>query len=238
MTTWWPFARLSFAVLGAAAIIAQLAQTMTNALNATTEWGGHVLTVATNFISFFTIDSNILAAVVLAIAAVWAWTSGRSSESEPEWLATLLVCASTYMIVTGVVYNLLLRGYALPQGQTVPWSNEVLHVVIPVFMLLDVLFAPRRRAMPWSTVAVAAIFPIAWVVYTLIRANLIISPATGDPWWYPYPFLNPHHVGSYLGVAGYVVGIAIAIIAVACGVVWAGRRNAARVPAVIAASNA
>ena len=31
MTTWWPYARLAFAVLAAAAVIAQLAQTMTNA---------------------------------------------------------------------------------------------------------------------------------------------------------------------------------------------------------------
>ncbi len=85
------------------------------------------------------------------------------------------------MIVTGIVYNTLLRNVELPQGVTVPWSNEVLHVVIPLFLLADVLLAPRRRALGWSTIAVTAIFPLVWAVYTLIRANLIIAPATGQP---------------------------------------------------------
>ncbi|MFE7651250.1 Pr6Pr family membrane protein, partial [Streptomyces phaeoluteigriseus] len=114
-----------------------------------------------------------------------------TTDPEPRWLAVLLMCASSYMIVTGVVYNTLLRGIALPQGATVAWSNEVLHVVIPLLMLLDVLVAPRRRALRWSAVAVAAVFPIVWVVYTLVRANLVVSPGTGEHWWYPYPFLNP-----------------------------------------------
>ncbi|HWS50895.1 MAG TPA: Pr6Pr family membrane protein [Microbacterium sp.] len=225
MTIWWPFVRLAFAVLGAAAVIAQLMRSLQNAGAATTEWGGHMPTVAWNFLSFFTIESNVLAAVVLTIGAVLAWTSRIRNEQEPTWFAVLLVCVSTYMIVTGIVYNLLLRNVELPQGVTVPWSNEVLHVVFPLFLLADVLFAPRRRALPWSTVLIAAIFPIVWAIYTMVRANLIIAPSTGNAWWYPYPFLDPRVSGGYLGVAGYIVGIAAAIIGVAALVVWVGRRR-------------
>ncbi|MBT2475211.1 Pr6Pr family membrane protein [Microbacterium sp. ISL-103] len=231
MTTWWPYARLAAAALALAAIIAQVARSIENALQATTEWGQHLPTVAANFLSFFTILSNLLAAIVLIVAAVWALRHRHDSRPEPNWLAVSLACASTYMIVTGIVYNTLLRGVALPQGVTVPWSNEVLHVVIPLFLLADLLFAPRRRALAWSAVAITTVFPIAWVVYTMIRANLIIAPATGETWWYPYPFLNPHLVpGGYLGVAGYIVGIAVAIVGVACFVVWVGRKRGARVP--------
>ncbi|MFJ4998761.1 Pr6Pr family membrane protein [Microbacterium sp. NPDC088619] len=226
MTTWWPYARLAAAVLGLAAIVAQLARSIQNALNATTEWGQHIPTVAANFLSFFTILSNVLAVIILAIGAIWALRHRRGTEPEPTWFAIALACVSTYMIVTGIVYNTLLRNVELPQGVTVPWSNEVLHVVIPLFLLADLLFAPRRRALGWSAVAIVAIFPIVWVVYTMIRANFIIAPATGEAWWYPYPFLNPHLVpGGYLGVSGYIVGIAIAIIGVACFVVWVGRRR-------------
>lgn len=229
MKTWWPYARLAAAVLGFAAIIAQLTRTLQNAAEATTAWGGHLPTVATNFLSFFTIESNLLAAIVLAIGAIWAWTSGRGAGREPGWFAVLLLCVSTYMIVTGIVYNLLLRNVELPQGVTVVWANEVLHVVIPLFLLADVLFATKRRALPWSAVAIAAIFPIAWATYTLIRANMIIAPATGEPWWYPYPFLDPHKApGEYLGVSGYIVAIAVAIIGVATLVVWVGRRRTKR----------
>ena len=228
MTTWWPYLRIAAAVLALAAVVAQLVRSVQNALDATTEWGGHLPTVAANFLSFFTIEANILAAIVLLIAAIWTLRHRDSSGAEPQWLAVLLVCVSTYMIVTGIVYNTLLRGVELPQGVTVPWSNEVLHVVIPLFLLLDVLLAPRRRALGWGTIAIAAIFPLAWAVYTLLRANFIIAPATGEPYWYPYPFLDPHNVpGGYLGVAGYIVGIAIAIVGVAALVVWIGRKRGA-----------
>lgn len=226
MKTYWPFVRLGVALLTFAAVIAQLTRTVQNALSAETDWGGHIPTVAANFLSFFTIESNVLAAVVLSIGAIYSLTCGRGNTKEPRWLATLLACVSTYMIVTGIVYNLLLRNVELPQGVTVPWSNEVLHVVVPVFLLLDVLVAPGRRGLPWSTIFVIVIYPVAWVAYTLIRANLIVAPATGDHWWYPYPFLDPHLVpGGYAGVAGYVVGIAAAIIGVAAFVVWIGRRR-------------
>lgn len=227
MTTWWPWARLTAFVLGFAAIIAQLDRTLTNAAASTTEWGSHLPTVAVNFFSFFTVLSNLAAAVMLLVAAAWTWSAGRDAKGEPRWLAVTLACVATYMITTGLVYNILLRGIKLPQGSTVPWSNEVLHVVIPLFLLADVLFAPKPRMLGWSTLATIAAFPIVWAVYTLVRANLVTSPGTGDPYWYPYPFLDPHLTpGGYLGVAGYIVGIAVAIIAVGAGVIRWSRRCA------------
>lgn len=225
MTTWWPYARLAAAALALAAILGQLILTVSNALVADTAWGSHLPTVIANFFSFFTILSNVASVVVLTIAGGWGLRHRKDAEAEPGWLATLLVCVSTYMIVTGIVYNVLLRGVELPQGATLWWSNELLHVVVPLFLLADVLLAPRRRALPWSSVLIVAVFPMVWAVYTLLRADLITSPATGNTWWYPYPFLDPRISGGYLGVAGYIVGIAAAIIGIAALVVWVGRRR-------------
>jgi hypothetical protein len=129
------------------------------------------------------------------------------------------------MIVTGIVYNLLLRGIALPQGTTVPWSNEVLHVVGPLFLLADVFLAPHRRILPWRAIGEIVIFPIAWAVYTMIRGPLTISPLTGEAGWYPYPFLDPNLPGGYPSVVAYVAAIAIAIAIVALFVVWMTRRR-------------
>ncbi|GAA1538226.1 putative membrane protein SirB2 [Microbacterium ginsengiterrae] len=228
MKTWWPYLRLAAAALGAAAIVRQLALAITNAMAAETPWGSHLPTVIANFFSYFTILSNLLAVIALVIGGVWMLRTRRSATAEPAWMGTLLACASTYMIVTGIVYNLLLRGISIA-GISDVWTNETLHVVIPLVMLADVLLAPRRRALPWGALLVAVTFPIVWAVYTLLRANLITGPATGNPWWYPYPFLDPHLQGGYLGVIGYIVGIAAAIVAVAAGVVWVGRRRGARV---------
>lgn len=232
MTIIWPYARLAAAVLGFAAITRQLTLAVNNALAAETAWGGHIATVVANFFSYFTILSNALAVLALVIGAVWGLRSRKSVSLEPAWLATLFLCVSTYMIVTGIVYNLLLRNISIA-GISDVWTNETLHVVIPLFMLADVLFAPRRRALPWGAMLTAVAFPIVWAVYTLVRANFIVGPATGNAWWYPYPFLDPHLVpGGYVGVSGYIVGIAAAIIAVAAGVIWVGRRRASKREAV------
>lgn len=229
MTTWWPYLRIAAALLGAAALVRQITVSITNAHSSTTEWGSHVPTVVANFFSFFTVLSNIGAVVSLTIAAVWMIRTRRDDTPEPRWLATLLVCTSTYMIVTGIVYNLLLR-YINLDGVSEVWTNETLHVIVPLVMLLDVLFAPRRRALPWSAALVAVIFPLVWTVYTMVRANFITGPITGNPWWYPYPFLDPHGPGGWGSVVVYIIGIAIGIVAVAAGVVWVGRRRGIRVP--------
>ena len=225
----WAIARILAAALVVAAASAQLNRSIQNALDATPPETGDVATVVANFLSFFTIQSNIAAAVVLAIAAVWAWTKGRDAVEEPRGLAIAIACVTTYMIVTGIVYNALLRGVALPQGVTVGWSNEILHVIVPLFLLADLLFAPQRRALRWSALWIIVVYPIVWAVYTLVRAPLVTAPATGAPYWYPYPFLDPNLTpGGYLGVSGYIVGIAVAIIGVGFLVIWAGRRRAIR----------
>jgi hypothetical protein len=225
MKTWWPYARVAAAVLEFAAIIRQFSLAVGNSLAA----GTHLPTVIANFFSYFTILSNIIAVVALIAGAIWMLRAKRSDTPEPAWLATLLMCASTYMIVTGIVYNLLLRNISIA-GISDVWTNETLHVVIPLFLLADVLFGPRRRALPWTALLSAAAFPIVWAAYTLIRANFITGPATGDPWWYPYPFLDPHQEGaSYLTVFGYILGIAVGILAIAALVIWIGRRRGIRI---------
>lgn len=219
------------AVLISAAILAQLSRTIETAAASQTPHGSHLPTVVGNFFSYFTIQSNVAAAVALAVGSLWAWRRGNTPE--PRWLTVLLACTSTYMIVTGLVYNLLLRGVVLPDGTTVPWSNEVLHVVGPLVMLADLLWSPGRRVLPWRAIGVVLVFPILWVLYTLARANLVTSPMSSAPWWYPYPFLDPHVVPSgYTGVAGYITGIAVVICAVAAFVVWVGRRESPRVDRV------
>lgn len=227
-TITWAFVRLAFAGLGIAAVIAQLVRTVSIALVSTTPYGSHLGTIVTNFFSFFTIQSNLAAAFAFVAAAIWGLTRGRRGLADPRWLAILLVCVVTYMLVTGIVYNTLLRGIPLPQGQTVPWSNEVLHVVVPIFALIDVLVGPGRRAVAWSTIGVVVIYPLVWAGYTLVRANVVVNPGNGNPWWYPYPFLDPHLQGGYGGVAVYVLVIAAAIGACSAIVIaigrWRGRR--------------
>lgn len=215
----------------AAAVVAQLVRSVSSAIDA----GRHVPTIIANFFSFFTILSNVSAAVVLATAALWFFTRGRGKDAEPTGIAVALACVTTYMVITGIVYNTLLRGVDLEPGSIVPWSNEVLHLVGPLFLLTDLFVGPLRRALPWRAVWAIVAFPIVWVVYTMIRAPSITNPGTGDPFWYPYPFLNPNNanlepISGYPGVILYVIGISVAMLAVGALVVWWGRRVGRRMP--------
>lgn len=223
--TWarvWSIVRIAMAVLIASAIISQLIQSISIAVDNDRD----VVTTLVNFFSYFTILSNLLSVIVLTWAAIWFWTRGREALEEPPMLARALAATTTYMVVTGIVYNTLLRGIALAPGTSVPWTNEVLHVAGPIFLALDLFLGPLRQRLPWRAVWTIVGVPIVWVAYTLVRGPLVTNPVTGDPSWYPYPFLNPGNFDSgYLGVSVYVVGIACAIIAIALFVVWIGRRR-------------
>lgn len=217
--------RIGFAVLRAAvfvlALVAVIAQLATS-IRSVGGRGGDVGGLVANFFSFFTIDSNVLGIVVLGIGAVLLLV--RRGD-DPAWFTALRAAAVTYLVTTGVVYNLLLRNISLSQGTTVGWSNEVLHVIAPAYLLLDWLFAPGRTPLRLRVVWGIAVFPIVWAIYTLLRAPLAAEPVTGKSPWYPYPFLNPHtSPNGYLSVAFYVVLIAVVILAAGYGVVWVSRR--------------
>lgn len=215
--------RVAVAVAIVAAIVAQLNQSVTN----WTEAGVTNLAITfTNFFSFFTIESNVATVAVCLIGAFLLLT--RKGAADPGWFTGLRAGVVTYMVVTGIVYNLLLRGIALPQGTTVPWSNEILHVVAPLWMLLDWLFVTGRLALAWKAIWGIIVFPLVWVVYTLVRGPITPDEMQGKDFWYPYPFLNPNlSQNGYLSVAFYVVLIAAVIGLTAAGVVWVSRRKKA-----------
>lgn len=210
----------------AAAIVTQLVVSLT----ATAAAGRDVATVFVNFFSFFTILSNVSAVIALAWAGTASLTSHHRARASGA-LSLVLACATTYMAITGIVYNALLRGITLPQGsEPVPWSNEVLHLIGPIFLVLDLAVGPTRRSLRWRAIWAVIAFPILWTVYTLVRGPLVTNPTTGSPYWYPYPFLDPNGPGGWPSVAAYVAVISVAFVAVGSVAVWITRRRA-RTPA-------
>jgi len=219
--------RILFAVLRlavAAAIVAAVVGQLQTSVGYWTDKGGvDIPAHLVHFFSFFTIEANVISAVVLVIGAYFLlFRKGP----DPSWYNLVRASAATYMIVTGIVYNLLLRGIDLPQGSTLGWSNEVLHVIACLWMLIDWLLAPGRSPIATRELWKVLVFPIAWVVYTLIRGPLAVDTVYGNPFWYPYPFLNPNtSANGYLSVTFYVVLIALVISATAAGVLWVSRRK-------------
>lgn len=220
----WAVLRFVFAAAVTAAIVGQLIRTVGLAA----QDGRSVPIVVANFFSYFTIASNVLTVVVLLMGAFFLLT--RKGD-DTRWFTVLRVVLTTYMGVTGVVYNLLLRGVDVAEGATVPWSNEILHVAGPLYVVLDWLLAPGRIPLAyWRTIRVVVVFPVLWVIYTLTRAPFTPNELTGTSYWYPYPFLDPHLAPTgYFSVAFYVVMIALLIGSFAAAAVYVSRRRIVRI---------
>jgi hypothetical protein len=162
---------------------------------------------AINYFSYFTNLSNIFAVIVLAVGAV-------RDPSSRRW--ELVRGAATFCTtVTGIVYALFLTDVSV--GVTDPWINNVIHRVVPVFMLLDWWLASRAPVAPRAALRWLAI-PIVYLAYTLMR-----GPLAGD--WYPYPFVDPTRDGGYLRVALFAVALSLLLALLAYGLSRLGDRH-------------
>lgn len=176
--------------------------------------------LGSNLFSYFTIHSAFL----LVLAVLLAMLHTASGRKEPGWLTGLRALSTTYTVVSGTVFAVLLANAELfGHLFLVPLSSKVLHFVLPVYAVLDFLVAPGRNRLRWATTWVATVFPALWAVYTLVRGRMVD--------WYPYFFLDPDLVGGYRTVGTYALGLSMYILAVAFLTV-----AATRLPAVPARS--
>lgn len=157
-----------------------------------------------NFFGYVTIQSNLFAAAVFIISAIGGFRGRRPSKA----LQLARGCATTYLILVGIVYNTLLAGVA--DGVELEWANTVPHIVTPIYVTIDRVLFGDHRPLPWKRFWVILISPTVWLVVVLIRG------ATDG--WVPYPFLDP--ATGYGSVALY--GVLIALGFAAFGVIsWA-----------------
>lgn len=168
-----------------------------------------------NFFSFFTIESNLVAATVLLLGGL------RPDLEERGAWQLIRGAAVVYMTTTGIVYGLLLTGYTEALQTATPWVNTVLHRLIPLVAVADWLLLPPPDRIPLRRAALWVIYPLAYLAYSLVRGPLV--------GWYPYPFLDPRPPGGYGEVALYCLAIAAGFLLASWIVVTVGRRVRLRV---------
>jgi hypothetical protein len=160
---------------------------------------GGGLPVLVAFLSFFTILSNILVALVATAFAL----GGKGSFG--HWLRSPRVCgaAALYIAVTGIIYAVLLAGLWQPVGPQW-WADVVLHYAVPVlYVAWWLLFAPRP-GLGWNDVPRWLVFPAVYLGWSLLRGSWTHA--------YPYPFVDPVALGwprmwlnAVMVAAGFVV---------------------------------
>ena len=189
------------AVVTIAAIVLQLVLVIRGGvvLDETTKFGlGERLW---HFVSYFTIQSNLLVALTAVQLAQVPDLDGRAFRA-------LRLAGLLGITVTGVVHFTLLRPLLDLDGWDY-FADKLLHMVVPALAILGwAIFGPRPRIDRQALVPALA-WPIVYLVYTLA-----VGAANG---WYPYPFLDVDEEGwaSVLVVSVGVTAVFLVFYALA-----------------------
>jgi hypothetical protein len=155
------------------------------------------------YFAYFTIQSSLIAAVVLALAGM----RELQGKADTKVLTIARLSTSSFAIVVFVVYNALLRGTEVLPGEPdfgyvwpVP-PNEILHVWAPIFIVLDFALSITVTKLKFKQVFWILVFPMTWLTFTIIR-GLITD-------WWAYWFLDPTLEAGVMGVVTFILIIIV-----------------------------
>lgn len=132
------------------------------------------------FFSFFTILTNILVAVYFTF---------QSNKLKPNsfWNRPgTLTAITVYILVVGLVYQIVLRPIWDPQGLA-RLTDELLHSVNPLLVLYFWWRYEKFRELKWSQLPKWLIYPFLYFIWAMTHGLI-----TG---FYPYPFVNLPEIG-------------------------------------------
>lgn len=162
-------------LLGWIAIIGQFALMIQNRQTNITE-------TIIRFFSFFTILTNILVALYFTSRISIFKNTSLSRLSNSGNLTAL----TTFILVVGLVYQIILRGTWQPTGlQKI--IDELLHSVLPFFVLLYWFKFADTNDLIFKNIKIWLWYPIGYFLYIIIRGHFSN--------FYPYPFVNVIEIG-------------------------------------------
>lgn len=166
---------------------------------------------------YFTVDSAILMAVVLAASLA------RRSPS----LDVVRGAATIGVIVSGLIYAAVIAPNSTNGTWFAPWddtmvrtSTVLLHGIGPFLAIADFLTHDYPAASTHKTIALWCTWPLAYIVAITSLAAVGIGHV-------PYVFLNPQTGGGALGVAGAMTAM-MAIVALLSYMLLQVRRKVPR----------
>ncbi len=170
-------------------------------------------------LTYFTIQSNALVIICLAFC-VGAML--RRTASPSPFIKGAVTC---YIAITGLVYNLILARVLTPEQLAManPLMNMLLHRIVPAMAVIDWLLFDRHGRLNWGDAVVWLVYPVAYLLFALVRGAMI-----GAGWLtavpkYPYPFLDVDKLG-YGGIAVNFVVYGGGFLVLGLAIVWVDRR--------------
>ena len=134
------------------------------------------------YFSYFTLDTNI----IVALCCSFILLSPTSRLGNFYSKASTQTAITIYILIVGIVYNVILRFIWAPQGlQRV--VDELLHSVIPLLFVLYWFFFAPKQPLQWKQILLWLIYPFVYAIFVLVRGNFSR--------FFPYPFIDIDKLG-------------------------------------------
>lgn len=138
-----------------------------------------------NWLPFYTFQTNLLVGVWFLFAGISPGENGKPT----FWMKDSIKGAvTTYITITGLVYNLVLIPYEVAWLGHISSTSIVTHMVVPTIMILDYCLSPVLEKPSWRNLYIVTGYPLLYAAGTIIRWFFIRT--------WPYPFIDPAQVGS------------------------------------------
>ncbi|HAQ56394.1 MAG TPA: hypothetical protein DCR44_03180 [Acholeplasmatales bacterium] len=156
--------------------------------------------------SYFTLQSNVLCLIVMAISL---FRTVAGSTSHVRSFHVVKTGTTVAILVTFIVYHFILRPVMIQfetMSDTPELSSILVHYVAPLWFFANYLLFEPKGALRESDGIFFYVFPVIYI--SLVFASVFI----GNRWGigdldYPYPFLDPGVIG-WLGVMTAITVIA------------------------------
>lgn len=173
-------------------------------------WGESLL----RFLSYFTIQCNVLVALVLSAFAL--------REKHSEWTVHPFErsAIASYIAVVAVVYVASLRDLWEPQGAQ--WLADVLlHYFMPLTYLAFWLVSMHKAGLRWYD-------PLLWLIYPLFYLGFVLVHGRWSG-FYPYPFIDVSRIG-YGEMTENAIGVLLVFLVSGYAILAVSRLLARREP--------
>ena len=175
-------------------------------IGATGDQGLSLAEATVRFFSFFAIQANILAVLVLTAFAV--------KTGPEEWLVHPFVrsAVAAYIVMVGIIYETMLSPIE-PLQNVQSFTNIAMHYLMPLGYPVFWLTCVRKAGLRWYD-------PLLWLIYPLFYLGLVLVRGKMSG-FYPYPFLDAKTLG-YAGVAANTAGLLVVCAAIGMCLVLIG----------------
>jgi len=157
---------------------------------------------AVRFFSFFTITTNSIVFICTAMLLF----GGKCAMNSFFRKCTTITAITVYILIVGIVFNLLLRSIVDLQGHH-RIVSEIFHTVVPTLFFIFWLFFVSPQKISFKVISFWLIYPIIYIIYTLFHGILTS--------FYPYPFIDATKLGFKTAIVnGIFILIAFVILSI------------------------